>query len=566
MNCPKCGQKLGERAKFCPKCGTAIPKEEEITKKPPEQFAATQPVELHWAETTVQVKPKEPKTKIYIIAAAAALVITLGCVSYVLFGASPEYRGAVSLMKSGLYSEAAAVFATIDPEYKDVDNKLAECNAMISYQQGVDFMNSGSFTEAAEIFFALGDFEDSTQLAQTCTNEATYQEAVACMNSGDYETAKIQLTALGNFEDSKTLLAECEKGIQYNQAAALLKDGQSEQAKAIFLSLGDFKDSAQMAENCNQSTAYANAKKLYESGDYEGAKAAFATLGDYSDAQTMSVKCQNYIDYNKAVGLMKSGDSAGAEKIFTSLGGFKDSKTLVLDCKYSADYEKAKSYMKQGNYTEAAKLFQTLASADYKDSKALLADCQKSPVTSSQKTGINDAVYNSTYDQAVAAYKAGNFYTAYKLFSTIKTYKNSVDYMNNCIQTTPNSGIMYQNSDYTQNECQIFMKATSMKKYYVKIYSGSTLVYEFFFNSGSSASYPIKRGTYTIKFSYGADWFGTKDKFGDEGGYYVALVKGSTSIDIQNSFVLSIGGYVRFLKSTLGAPEIDKKSISRSSF
>lgn len=91
------------------------------------------------------------------------------------------------------------------------------------------------------------------------------------------------------------------------------------------------------------------------------------------------------------------------------------------------------------------------------------------------------------------------------------------------------------------------------------------MVYEIF-SSGGSASYPIKRGTYTIKFSYGSLWFGTKDKFGDQGEYYVALNNNSDKIDIQSNFSMNIGGYYKFLTTVYGSPEVSKKSISRSSF
>jgi tetratricopeptide (TPR) repeat protein len=145
-----------------------------------------------------------------LIGASVVFVITVGSISFVLFGASPEYRGAFHDEIRALF-EAALGFCNLDPNYKNVDDKLAECNAMVSYLQANDLMNSGFYTEAADIFVSLGNFKDSIQLAQTCTNEGTYQEALACINSGDYETAKIKLTALGNFEDSKILLAECER-------------------------------------------------------------------------------------------------------------------------------------------------------------------------------------------------------------------------------------------------------------------------------------------------------------------------------------------------------------------
>lgn len=570
MYCRNCGQKAKENAKFCSKCGTVIQNPQTIgtDEKPTVTAAPAIQVKAQEVEVMLNKKPKASKPTAYMmIAAAVVLVVAIGSVSYVL-GVSPEYRGAVSLMKSGLYSEAAAVFATLDPQYKDVDEKLAECNSMISYQIAADLMNSGTYTGAAEIFISLEDFKDSAQLAQTCTNKATYQEALACMDSGDYETAQIKLTALGNFEDSKTLLAECEKGIQYNQATVLMQKGEIEQAKTIYLSLGDFKDSALMAENCNRSVAYDRAKALYDKGDYEAAKTAFAALGEYSDAKAMSTKCQNQIDYKKAVDLMKSGDKAGAEKIFTALGGFKDSKELALDCRYSADYEKAKTYMQQGNYAEASKLLETMASANYRDSKTLLSDCKKGPTTSSKNNNTNDAAYKYTYDQAVAAFNSQYYYTAYKLFGEILTYKDSMHYYDLCVQT-PSSAVLYKNDNYTQNECQISIDATLTKKYYVKIYNGSTLVYEIFYNQGTSASYPLKKGTYTIKFAYAGNeekWFGTKEKFGDKGEYYVALVKGSQTIEIQSDFALAIGGVYKRLSIVWGKPEIDKQSISASNF
>jgi outer membrane protein assembly factor BamD (BamD/ComL family) len=246
------------------------------------------------------------------------------------------------------------------------------------------------------------------------------------------------------------------KGIRYNQAAALLKDGQNDQAKAIF-SHWRLQRQRPDGRKLQQSTLM-TMRKRYMTMAIMNRERCFYFAWSVFGCKGYVLKCQNYIDYNKAVNLMKSGDKAGAEKLFISLGSFKDSEELALDCKYSADYEKAKTLMGQGNFTEAVKLLEPAASADYKDSKILLADCKKGPTASIQNNNADASANENTYKQAVAAYNSENYYTAYNLFGKILNYKDAMHYYDLCAQT-PSSTILYQNENYTQNECQISIEA-----------------------------------------------------------------------------------------------------------
>lgn len=77
---------------------------------------------------------------------------------------------------------------------------LAGCTAS-DYKAAVKTMESGDYAAASAAFKALGDYEDSAALAQSCD----YLLATELYNSGDYAAALAAYEALGDYEDSADL-------------------------------------------------------------------------------------------------------------------------------------------------------------------------------------------------------------------------------------------------------------------------------------------------------------------------------------------------------------------------
>ena len=83
------------------------------------------------------------------------------------------------------------------------------------YKKAQDAFAAGNYAEAQTLFQALGDYEDSPEMAK----QSGYLLAREQMAAGNYAEAIESFRALGDYEDSVALIAECEVG----QVDALLQ-------------------------------------------------------------------------------------------------------------------------------------------------------------------------------------------------------------------------------------------------------------------------------------------------------------------------------------------------------
>ncbi len=265
---------------------------------------------------------------------------------------------------------------------------------------------------------------------------------------------------------------------QYDHAAEIMASDPLK-AKAEFQSLGDYKDSEYNAELCEDIYDYGAAADLMGSGNYEDAMKAFLKLGNYSDSVDRARECRNFIDYDKASRLMAGKDFSGAYDIFIGLAGFKDSAQLAMECGNKRDYALAAGF-----------------------------------------------------------FDAGKFYSAYELYTNLGNYLDSVQRAANCAQDYPETGRLYNDSDYSYGNTFIIKAPNDGNYTYIKIYTfdisvalehpedAHPLVASVFLAPGKTVKIKL-RGlqSYTVKQAYGTTWYGLDDMFGDNGVYSVMTFK-----------------------------------------
>ena len=113
---------------------------------------------------------------------------------------------------------------------------MTGCEAL-DYRKAVAQYNSGNFDVAAESFSALGEYEDSRELAVL----SQYWAALSRMEKGKFSEALPLFLELGDYEDSPQRVTEC----QYQMAVALFEKNDVSDAEALFLELGDYKASGE---------------------------------------------------------------------------------------------------------------------------------------------------------------------------------------------------------------------------------------------------------------------------------------------------------------------------------
>lgn len=333
------------------------------------------------------------------------------------------------------------------------------------YSYALNLMDQGKYTKAAKAFETMGKYKNSHKLKMTCEIMPDYEDAVQRMNEGDYAAAAQKFSKLGSFLDAKE--------------------------KSIY---------------CINSQAYQKARKLMDEGYYIGAANAFRSLSGFKNSKTMAVECVHLSEYGQAKQLYKAGEYQKAIKAFEKLEDFKDSKEMVARC-LEKTYQIGLKLMKKSKYTKAKDIFSEIK--DYKDSLELCVVCE------------NYAI-RAKYNKADAAYRAGKYYTAYKMYTELRSYLNSEKNAKLCIRPYPKMTVLYKNRNYSFDFAPMVIHADSNEPAYLKIYSKTgILVATVFLKPGKSLSFHMPSGTYIIKEANGTQWFGEKEMFGDDGEYAV---------------------------------------------
>ena len=161
------------------------------------------------------------------------------------------------------------------------------------------------------------------------------------------------------------------------------------------------------------------------------------------------------------------------------------------------------------------------------DSSGVLTSTTKSTATAKPTTttaGGQDTSKQTSYNNAIRAMNNKQYYTAYKLFSALGSYKDAASLATKCKQTTPDTGELYRNSNYSRKTCRQNLTNSLKGGYniYVRIYdsTGSTIVSSVFIRSGKGAVIYLPEDTYLLKAAYGkGTWFGEVEMFGDDAIY-----------------------------------------------
>ncbi len=299
---------------------------------------------------------------------------------------------------------------------------------------------------------------------------------------------------------------------------------------------------------------YERASGYYESGQYELAASAFEELGNYEDSDAMLQKALEGVAAKEAEENAGENPDAweAAAQAYEKLDNEKG-ETEAQDCRNHAAYYKGKKLMADGKWKKAKKAFGKITVKNFEDVPSLINECDT----------------HVTYEEAESLLADGSYYEAYVKFnsiedSTVEGLPDLSERAQACIQDIPETGVMYTDPNYMSTAVPLTIKNEDVNTYY-KIYDGetSTLVMAIFIRPSESIDVSLPSGEYRMNEAHGKHWFGEKDMFGDEGGYYHCLFSGNElaelewgySYTISTSYGYPIGG------STINSEEIDKDSF-----
>ena len=229
------------------------------------------------------------------------------------------------------------------------------------YQQACERMESGAskdtaadFESAKRIFLELGDYRDSAERAQKCTetaeeiyererrkNAARIAAAEAAAKKKKIVTTVIVLVVLLVAAAGLAAKFVIIPDAQYKAAMEMAQNGQYDEAIAAFEALGEYKDAEAQAKN----TQYAKGKAMLASGDYDGAAAYYQSIRQEDWAKE--------VQYRKGENLLAAGDYDGAKLAYQAAGDYSDAATKVKELQY----QKGESLLTEQDSEAAAQAF-----------------------------------------------------------------------------------------------------------------------------------------------------------------------------------------------------------------
>ena len=189
---------------------------------------------------------------------------------------------------------------------------MTGCEAL-DYRKAVEQYNLGNFDAAAQSFSALGEYEDSRELAVL----SQYWAALTRMEKGKFSEALPLFLELGDYEDSPQRAVEC----RYQMAVGLFEAGSLSDGEAIFLELGEYKNTAEYLRKIQWQNFYdALPKDGLCTEPAEGMELRIVPQKGKPNQLTFSVsrtKDMGYVFYDELT-LTLTRDSLDAEFIATS--------------------------------------------------------------------------------------------------------------------------------------------------------------------------------------------------------------------------------------------------------
>ncbi len=197
---------------------------------------------------------KEHKLSGKLVLTTAILIAAGFLIYWILFGMQPavEYLQATAYLHSDRYEESIALFRKLG-SYKDSSDKLNEAY----YREAIHFLGIGEYDDAAEIVSLLkenGDEEASRAIKDKIDASVVkmnsskkgelYNEAMDLYSAGRYREAATIWFALGTYLDSSELARE----ILYQKANEWFRSGNYTDADALYAEIGDYKNSDDMRD------------------------------------------------------------------------------------------------------------------------------------------------------------------------------------------------------------------------------------------------------------------------------------------------------------------------------
>jgi hypothetical protein len=287
-----------------------------------------------------------------------------------------------------------------------------------------------------------------------------------------------------------------------------------------------------------RSNSYDNAISLMEEGDYQGAYDAFRDLGTYRDSWEKAALCDQYLDYEAAQALMDAEEFEAAKEQFEALGEFEDAPYKAVECGHYIDFVAGQAAYAAEDYESAVRLFAPLKTMGFEDAAEW---------------------YNkSVYGWAGVKCASGDPYGGYKDFNTLGDFADAAARALGCTTPYPGTGELFHDDAYRSNSVDIIFDGSNLTEpYYIKVYSGGTLVSTLFINVPDTVTINVPAGDYTFKAAHGAPWFGDQIMFGDDGSYYVMVFDDGgevTHIDdyVALTLTLNVSG-----DGNIGAESVD---------
>jgi tetratricopeptide (TPR) repeat protein len=217
--------------------------------------------------------------------------------------------------------------------------------------------------------------------------------------------------------------------------------------------------------------------------------------------------------YKKGIELFQNGDYGAAVTQLEAVEAYKDSKVHLL-------YAKAKIAEAAGDYATAAEGYRAVTG--FLDSVERTEHCDK----------------ESIYKNADADLAKGERSAAFRAFTTLGEFKDAPARALECLETAPQTGVLYHNPDYDSNDSSLVVNILpeSDKDVVIKVYTFTDdpqVVALAFVRRSESVKVSVPVGSYFIKAGFGdsAFWFGEDKLFGDD-AFYIPLQNhdGSTEL------------------------------------
>ncbi len=227
------------------------------------------------------------------------------------------------------------------------------------------------------------------------------------------------------------------------------------------------------------------------------------------------IEHQRSTTYDQATTLLGEGQYQQARDKFAELKDYRNATELVTECDAWLVFVRAETLTNEGKFDEA-----TEAAKGFADVEAV-----------QNSTKAKDWKKKNSYGIADLQAKSGQYATAYTNFKALGSYQDSAERAKACIQPTPGNVELYHHGGYVSSSTDIvFDGKSATKPYYIKVYSGDTLVSTLFVNAGGSTTIQVPPGDYSFKRATGENWFGEADMYGKSGTYRQMLFDSSKEV------------------------------------